>query len=177
MFLKCMKYLTDLSIRLGLALAILLIPYDIFYHLLLTPTLFLSQKFIENASIAGSIIQVPGYNLNLISACIGSIAYVLLILLILTTKGINLGKRIIIFLTGGIILFIVNTLRIIILGNIIQNNYAQYQNWHLLIWNFASTIFVALLWILLTYLYHIHNIPVVSDFKKLKKYLKKTKEQ
>lgn len=168
-----MKYWQDLLLRLGIALALLILPYDIFYYLLLGPTLALSSYFIHGAIHNATSIIIPGYRLELIPACIASVAYLLLALLVLTTKGIPWSKRVLMFIIGGIVIFVANTLRIILLAELIQKSYIAYQTWHLLIWNIFSTLFVVLLWIVLSYTFKVHTIPVYSDFKSLyKKYRK-----
>lgn len=168
-----MKYWQDLLLRLGIALVLFILPYDIFYHLLLNPTLTLSSYFIQGAIHNSTSILIPGYRLELIPACIASVAYLLLGLLILTTKGIAWSKRVLMFLIGGIVIFAANTTRIILLAGLIQKDYLAYQTWHLFIWNIFSTAFVVLLWIVLSYTFKVYTVPVYSDFKSLyKKYRK-----
>ncbi len=163
-----MQYYYNLGIRLFLMFFVVLDPWNIFYHLLLAPTLHLTKFFFSEGVIEGTSFLIQGYALNFIPACIATIAYILLALLILSTKDLSWKQRTAMFLTGSIMIFIANMLRIwVLLHFLLTYGYETFSLWHLFIWHGVSSIFVALTWIVLVRLYHVKSIPAYDDLKEL----------
>jgi len=167
-----MRYEFKLITRIGLALILVLLPIDIFYLLLLKPTLYAASIFLGgyNPIILEDSLVINNAVLKFIPACIASLAYLLLLLLILTTKDIEIRKRIRLFFIGSSIIFMANIIRIDALIYV----YFEYGNemfnmLHLFIWDLLSSVFVAFLWIALVKIYGIKSMPVYDDLKTLYK--------
>jgi exosortase/archaeosortase family protein len=164
------RYAFQLASRIIIALILMLIPFNIFYFLFLKPTIYsaipLYSGFIRE--IGDDFIILKYYKLNFVKACIASSAYYLLAILILLTKGIRIKKAFYIFLLGAFILFAGNLVRINFLMYILLS-YGKnfFEGLHIIIWEFLSTIFVFLTWILLIRIFKIKKIPVYSDIEYL----------
>ncbi len=163
-----MKYLPDLSLRLGILLLILVIPSTIYYNILLEPTLNITSFILhQEHTIIGNTVYIGNFALTFIAACIGIVAYLLLAILIFTTKSISWTKRLSMLILGSVLIFIANIVRIIILTNILLHNEPLFRTWHVLFWDVFSTLYVFLLWLILIRVFEIHTIPVYSDLKTL----------
>ncbi|MBS3108771.1 pacearchaeosortase [Candidatus Woesearchaeota archaeon] len=165
-----MEYKKKLIARIAIALAIVLLPIDIFYILLLKPTLYVSSIFLSSYKpiITNDAIIINNIVLKFISACIATLAYVLLLLLILLTKDLGFKNGVKLFLTGSIIIFIANIIRVdFLIYAYFEYGSNLFSKLHLFIWQFLSGIFVAFVWVFLSYIYKIRNIPVYDDIKEL----------
>jgi len=168
-------YKKSLIIRLILALIIALIGNKLFYFVLFKPTFYFSYILLlkYNPVILNTSFLINGYNLNFVPACLALSAYSLLAVLILLTKDISIKKSIKIFITGSLVIFTVNIIRIFILALIlIELDIKLFNNLHLFLWQILSTLFVVILWVYLTKLYKVKTIPVYSDFKELSNKIK-----
>jgi len=165
-----MNYPKKLIIRLTIAIILLLIPINIFYLLLLKPTLIISAiSFLNlNPIITTDSIFLNNTLLYFNQACIATSAYYLLAVLILLTKDIKLKKAIILFISGAFLIFIANTIRIdTLIYLFIKNNINLFNALHFIFWKLIASIYVVLIWVLLTKKLKIKTIPVVSDLKYL----------
>jgi len=164
------RYAFKLAARITIALILMLIPFNIFYFLFLKPTIYSTMPLYSGLirEIGGDFIIIKYYKLNFVKACIASSAYYLLAILILLTKGMNIKKAVYIFLLGTFILFAGNLVRINFLIFILLS-YGKnfFEEFHIIIWEFLSTIFVFLTWILLIRIFKIKKIPVYSDIEYL----------
>ena len=161
-----MKYEYSLIIRL----LFLLFPPSLFYTLFLPLTIypvFAAFRLLNfQTSISGSNLIVNAQPLAFISACIAPYAYYLILALIMLTKEIKPITRFKMFLLGSVLILFANILRIIILTLVlfyVGNNAFEFI--HISFWYFVSTIYVVLVWILLTKIFKITSIPIYSDFK------------
>ena len=155
---------------MSLALILLLIPTNIFYFILLKPTLLLSFLTLNayNPIIASDSLIINNEILKFVPACIATSAYYLLAILVLLTKDITPGKALKLFLIGALVIFIANIVRIdILVIALLESGIGWFNRLHLFIWEFLSTIFVAILWIILAKKFDIKTIPVYSDLKHL----------
>ncbi len=171
-----MRYESGLIIRILLALFLVILPIDLFYLLLLKPTLQASALFLGsyNPTIANDGLIINNVMLKFIPACIATLAYMLLALLILLTKDLSMKKRIALFLTGSFFIFTANIIRIDALIYIyFEYGKDLFNKLHLFIWDILSSIFVAALWIVLTYTFKLKSIPAYDDIKTL--YIKSKK--
>ena len=165
-----MKEIKELFMRIGIAFLLFLMPFNIFYILFAKITLFGSLPFL---SLLGYTFNVDGYiltvgvkDLEFVPACVATSAYYLLASLILLTKGIDLKRRFYLFLTGSFLIFVANIARIdILLFFLIEFGQNWFERVHLFFWHFVSSVYVAAVWIFLTYKFRIKAIPVYSDFK------------
>lgn len=163
-----MRALWWLGIRWGCALLLALF-YPVFYFFFSPPTLYVSygilRLFLE-ATLEGTIILAGGKTLVFVPACTAAAAYLLLALLILVTRGISFKMGAKLFVLGSLLIFAANIFRIEILFYLLYavgKNY--FETLHLLIWKVLSSIYIAAVWIFLTWRYRIQGIPLVSDFQ------------
>lgn len=166
--------LNILSRYLILLFLVLLLP--LFYNFLLNLTIlssagllkiFFKSVFINNSSI----IINSGVIIELIPACIASSAYILLLILNLTSS-IRIKPRIFSIIFSFLLLFLLNTLRINLFSILYYNNFIFFDFTHKLSWYLLSTIFVVGIWFLTIKLFKIEDIPVFSDIKKIVKVIK-----
>ncbi len=162
----------SILIRYSLALLAIL-GFGAFSFVLLPLTLYTSfflLKIFTEVSLAGNTITVSSVPFTFIPACAATIAYLLLLTLILFTRGISLQKGMKMFFLGAIMIFCLNILRITLLI-LIYINYGKnyFDAIHIVFWHFVSSIFVAGVWIFLIEYYKIQNIPIVSDIKEMLK--------
>ncbi len=168
-----MKYEKSLILRILLALVLLLIPFNIFSFFLTDLSLWSTLPLIKILGynftlVKGSILLFQQYNLEFAPACVATPAYYLLALMIILTRDIRLKQGISMFLLGSLLIFLMNIIRIdfllIILAEFNEN---LFNKFHLLFWHIVSSIYVAGVWIFLTYKFKIKNIPIYSDLKYL----------
>ncbi len=161
-----MKYPYRLILRITLALIIAL-NYNLFLKILTPLTIYPSYlfiKLIDSPTLTNNTIIISTHSLIFTPACIASSAYLLITLLTLLTRKINFKKTIKVLLTGYALILAGNLLRIFILAIIlIKIDQNLFHIIHLTFWEFISTIYVALTWIILTKIYKIKTIPVYSD--------------
>ena len=144
-----------------------------FSFLLLPLTLytsyFLLQLFLP-VTVLGNVLTISTFSFTFVDACAATLAYVLLIVLILLTRDISFPQGLKMFLLGAASIFLLNILRIIFLVYLYVDFGKDYFAFaHLFLWHVVSTIFVAVVWILLVEYYHIESIPIVSEIKEILK--------
>lgn len=150
---------------------ILLYPiiYKIFTPLTIYPTLTLLKLFFSNVSLSQNTViinfQTP---IEIIPACIAASAYLLLLILNLTTP-MALKKRIYTLLFSFIALLILNILRISLFSVLTYQNFSLFDITHKLSWYFLSTLFVIGIWFLTIKIFKIKQVPIYSDTKYLLK--------
>jgi exosortase/archaeosortase family protein len=165
-----MKYIKELLVRIVIAVLLLVIPVNIFYLLFSKVTLFGSLSIFY---LLGYPIHVNGYNLSIngqglefVPACVATSAYYLLALLVLLTKDIKLKDRFYIFVSGGLLILLMNLIRIdILIYLLVEFGKNWFESVHIIFWHFVSSIYVVAVWIFLTYKFKIKSVPVYSDFK------------
>ena len=168
-----MKYYRNLGLRLLMGVIFTIFYgsfYSFIYHLTIYPAYFVINLF-YNSYLANNSIFVGGNIINIISACIAGIAYALLLLLILFTNGISLGKSFKMFFVGSLLILIMNIMRIdLLIFVLVEFGSDLFDKVHLIFWNFVSGLYVAFVWIYLVKKFHVKGIPIVSDVKELLKY-------
>lgn len=172
-----MEYKYRLILRLLTAIILLSIPFNIFYWLLLQPTLYFSYlpltvKY-NNIQIGYDYLMININLLRFTMACIATSAYYLFVILLLLTKDIKFRNLLKIAFSGILLILLLNIIRIDILIFIfLEYGINWFNSLHLLFWKFLSSIAVVLIWIFLCHKFKIKNIPVYSDFKFLMKEIK-----
>ncbi len=165
-----MDYYKRLIIRYFLAIILMVFGLNIIYLLISNLTFKLSyySLFYYNPKLISDISFLIGNNkLNFIPACTAASAYLLLILLILSID-LNLKKTIKVFLTGSLLILVANIIRIdILIISLVEFGSGAFETLHLFFWKILSTIYVVLLWIFLTKIFKIKEIPVYSDLRKI----------
>ena len=173
-----MKYYKRLIFRYFLALIIMIFGLEII-HSLVSPVTFklsyLSLFYLSPILTSSTSFLIENYNLNFIPACTAASAYLLLILLTLTTD-IKLKKTLKVLLIGSLLILIANIIRIdILIIALIKFNSNLFDTLHLFFWRILSTLYVVILWVLLTKWFKIKEIPIYSDLKKVLKLQKDSK--
>ena len=130
------------------------------------PVHFMLNLFFESF-VVGSLILVEKVSIELISACLAISAYLLLISLNFLVAMRPL-KRILSLIFSVVLLLSLNIARIFVLSLWIIEDVAYYDIVHKFIWYFLSTILVVGVWFLTAYLFNIKEIPIYSDFRKIK---------
>lgn len=156
-----------------LALPNLWIFYFIFTPLTVYPVYFILKLFFETTLINGNVVLINNaVPIEMIRACIAGSAYYLLLILNLSTSGINLKKRINMIALSFLSLLIVNILRIIFLAIIFIDGFSWFVLTHEFFWYFMSTIFVVGIWFAEIKIFSVKEKPFYSDVKFLYKHSK-----
>jgi len=163
---KHIKKLLNIYFRyiLLLLLAFLL---PLFYKILIPLTVYsvyLILNIFYNPVIMNNTIIIENSGIEIINACVAGSAYLLLLILNLSTP-MKKRTRILSIIFSLIILFLLNIFRILILYPLNQTPYFDIT--HKFFWYFLSTIFVFLIWILTIKIFKIKKIPIYSDIKYL----------
>jgi len=171
-----MKNLHRIAIRYILAVILMIFGLNIVYFLISPLTFklsYLSLFYYNPDVISATSFIIENHKLNFIPACTAASAYLLLALLILTTD-IKPKKALKVFLLGSLLILIANIIRIdILIATLIQFGSEAFDTIHLFFWKVLSTIYVVILWIILTKIFKIKEIPIYSDFKNILKLYKK----
>jgi exosortase/archaeosortase family protein len=163
------------SVLLIFSIFSLTIFYFIFRPLTIFPTYFLFEIF-YNVDLIDNFILYFGVNLpslEIIGACIAGSAYLLLLILNFSTSGIKLKKRLLLLVLAFLIFLIINILRIFFVGMLFLNGTVWADFAHKFFWYFGSIFVVVLIWFAEVKLFDIKEIPFYSDFKFVKKILRK----
>jgi|ETN02SMinimDraft_4_1059925.scaffolds.fasta_scaffold239172_1 exosortase/archaeosortase family protein len=176
-----MDYKEKLIIRVVIAFLLFIIPYSLINFILLKFTLYGSYPLLflkYNPIINGNAFIIENTLLKIISACVATSAYYLLFGLVIFTKDIKLKQSIYLILFGSIAIFLANILRIDLLIYIfVEFGKNFFERVHLFLWQFVSSIYVALIWIFLVKKLKIKTIPVYSDIKHLMHLIKPKKRK
>src|SRR3989344_3281677 len=146
---------------------IFLFNYSLLYKILslLTsyPSYFILNLF-YNASLAGNEIIINDISIILIPACLGLSAYLLFLILNLTTPT-SLENHLKVLLFAFISFFILNIIRIIIFSIFFIEGFAFFNFTHLLFWYLGSTLLVVIIWFASIRIFKIKSVPVYTDIK------------
>jgi len=165
------KAVISIILRYGFILIIALIfSYSEFFYktlLLLTvyPVKFLLGFFYE-AAMSGNILLVNSLAIEIIPACVAVSAYLLLLILNITTP-MAWKKRACSLAFSILSLLFINIIRISLFSLLFINNYAYYDILHKLFWYVLSIVFVIGIWFASVFLFKIRGIPAYSDLKNL----------
>lgn len=167
---KKMREIKDLSIRIITAILLLTFPINIFYVLFSKITLFSSLPFLYllgySFNVKGYVLFLEGQSLEFVSACVATSAYYLLTLLVLLTKDVKFKDRVSMMLSGYFLILLMNVIRIdVLLYFLVELGENWFESFHIIFWHFVSSIYVAAVWVFLTYKFKIKSVPVYSDFK------------
>ncbi|MFW6027161.1 MAG: pacearchaeosortase [Candidatus Woesearchaeota archaeon] len=175
---KNKKEVKNLIIRYFLLLVFLFIGlklvYFIFEPLTRYPVYWLLDIF-YNVSLSNSIILFPGLNfIEIAGACIAGSAYLLFLILNLSTPKISLLKRLKLLGIAFGSFLILNIIRIFILGILVVRDSPSFSFVHSFFWYFLSIIFVVGIWFFEVKKFNIKHIPFYSDIMFL---LNKTRKE
>lgn len=160
-------------ILLALAIPGLKFLYVIFQPLTEYPVYWLLNIFYD-ATLKGSTIFIQGcYPIEIVGACVAGSAYLLFLILNLSTPNIKVVKRLkLLGIAFGSFLAL-NIIRIFILGLLIVTESSSFEFVHTFFWYFVSTIFVVGVWFFEVKKFNIKGIPFYSDIKSILKEIRK----
>jgi len=166
-----MKYPEKLALRVLIILLLFLI-YNYIYIIALPVTTYLSfivLKILQyNPTLIGNSISVNNITFSFISACVALPAYYLLLILLLTTKDLNVKSSIKLFFIGSLLILAMNIIRIdLLIAAFTSFGKQWFDKLHIIFWKFVSGVYVAIIWIFLTKKYKIKSMPVYTDLKYL----------
>jgi exosortase/archaeosortase family protein len=162
------KNLLDIGIRYSILLLAGILNTSIFYFLFTSATVYSVYSLLElffDASLVTNIIIINKLPIEIIGSCIAGSAYLLLLILNLSTREIKLKKRIGIILFSFALLLAINILRIFLLSIMFVSGQPLFDLTHKLFWYAGSTIFVVGIWFLSVKLFKVKAIPFYSDIK------------
>ncbi len=176
-----MRYEIGLILRITIALAIFLLPFLFDVNILQTALeevtfktvyAFLDKSGAQPQSGSYSVkyaITILGgeATINIVKYCVTASAYYLLILLNLLTMKISFLKRILMFILGSILIYLMNLVRIIILIVILIKNNQIFEPAHFIGGILLSLVSVLIVWTLTSLLFKVKTIPIISDLKYL----------
>jgi exosortase/archaeosortase family protein len=162
------KNYLDIFIRYFLLVLIAIPGLDLFYYIFLpltTHPIFWSLHFMYKPILVGNTIFIGQKAIEIAGACVAGSAYYFLLILNLSTKGINFMKRIYLVLVSFAIFFTINLVRIYLLSIMYLHSSPLFDITHKIFWYLGSTIFIVLIWFLGVYLFDIKGVPFYSDLK------------
>ena len=145
----------------------------IFYEILTPLTinvLYFILSFFGTVDLSGSVIYFSDIVIRIIPACVAGSAFFLLFILIFSTAGIPVKKRIWMTVLAVVSLFVLNIVRILLLISIVGQSYFDVVHW--IFWNLVSVVFVVGIWFWLVRLFDVSETPFWSDFVWLRDELK-----
>jgi len=113
--------------------------YNIFLKLTIYPVSWILDLF-YSSSVFNSILFLNSYSIDIIPACVAVSAYLLLLILNLSTQ-MPLKKRICSILFSFLVLLMANIARIIIFSILLINDYVYFEQLHEFFWYFLSIFF------------------------------------
>ncbi len=161
---KIISILTRYFIMLSLMFSLPVI-YKIFTPLTIISASKILSLFYD-IKVVNDLIISNSYTIQIIPACVAGSAYLLLLILNLTTQ-IKLKKRIYSIFFTFILFFIINILRIVILSALVFNDSSLFDVTHKLFWYALSIFFVVVIWFLTVKIFKIKGIPAYDDLRYL----------
>ena len=137
--------------------------YKFLLNLTIYPTNFILNLF-YNSIVSANFIYLESIIIEIIPACVAVSAYILLLILNLTTP-MSPRTRIRSLIFSFLALLAVNIIRIVLLSVLLLQNSTYFNAVHLIFWYFLSIILVVAIWFLTAYVFKIKNIPIYADFK------------
>jgi exosortase/archaeosortase family protein len=161
---KLLNLILRYSLLIIFALLSVKVFYVIFTPLTIYPVFFVLKQFF-NSYLMGNFIFVNNLPIEIIGPCVAGSAYLLLLMLNLSTPSIKLSKRLGITVFSFSLLLIVNILRIILLSFMFVSGNSFFDMAHILFWYAGSVIFVVGIWFLGVKIFKVKEIPFYSDIK------------
>jgi|WetSurMetagenome_2_1015567.scaffolds.fasta_scaffold100597_3 exosortase/archaeosortase family protein len=169
-YVKKDRYLWGLFIRYLILVVFCMlgvkIIYAIFTTLTIYPVYFILKQFFS-VSLIGSFLFVNNLPIEIIGPCVAGSAYLLLLILNLSTPNIAIARRIGMFFFSFSFLLLINILRIVLLSFLFISGNSFFNIAHLLFWYIGSVIFVVGIWFLTVKIFRGKEIPFYSDIKYL----------
>jgi len=162
------------SILILLGIASVSVFYPLFIPLTLYPTYFLLNLFF-NPVLAGDVIFIGSFPIEIIGACVAGSAYYLMLILNLSTPDIKISRRLGAILFSFASFLLINILRIFFLSFLLISGKSYFDIVHKFLWYFGSVLFVVVIWFLTVRIFKIKEVPIYSDIISLLKSKRKKK--
>lgn len=131
-------------------------------------------NFIYGATLDGSTVLIEGVlPIEIVGACVAGSAYLLFLILNLSTPNIGYLKRLKLLGVAFGSFLIINILRILVLSFMIVAESSSFDFVHSFFWYFLSTIFVVGVWFFEVKKFNIKDVPFYSDIRFLLKHSRK----
>lgn len=171
------RFFYDMIIRyvllLVLAIPGLQIFYFVFQPLTTYPVYWILNTF-YNVSLEASTIIVSGcYPIEIIGACVAGSAYLLFLILNLSTPNIKTVKRLKLLGIAFGSFLVLNIIRIFVLSVLLVNEFPSFDFVHSFFWYFISIVFVVGVWFYEVRKFNIKDIPFYTDIKFILKEIRK----
>lgn len=140
----------------------LFIFYYIFTPLTVYPIFFILNLFFS-ANLNGNIINISGFTIELIPACIAGSAYYLLFVLNMIVPNLSIKKRTGMILFAFTSLLLLNLLRILGLVLLALYSLAFFDIAHKFFWYFLNIILVTIIWFAEVLIFKVKGIPFYTD--------------
>lgn len=165
------RFFYTIALRWILALVVVLFS-NVFFVLFSFPTRWFSFSWLQllhsTATGAGMILTLGSYQVELIRACIAPGAYALLAVLVLLTPGLGFWKSLSMFFVGSVLLLAMNIMRIVVLVEVLYAYGTDlFSAVHLTFWLLMSSVFVALVWIVLIKKFRVESVPAYDDLRRV----------
>ena len=161
-YLILVRYLILLALVFSLE-----VIYKIFTPITIYPIIWLLRILFDSVILNGSFILINFEKpIEIISACIGSSAYLLLLILNLSVP-MQARKRIYSLIVSILLFLALNVLRIVLFASLYVNSFKYFDFTHKIFWYAFSTLFVVLIWFFVVRFYNVKDIPIYSDLKYL----------
>ncbi len=167
-YFKINKYALNLSLRY-IILLIIALNLKTIYSIFTPLTLHLSNtllKIFYETTIENTSIFIDTFEIKLIPACIAGSAYLLLIILNLSTE-IDFNKRLKSISFIIISFLLINVLRITFLTYLFKENIVYFNLTHEITWYLGSTLILVIIWFINIKIFKINDIPIFTDVKYL----------
>ena len=138
--------------------------YNIVKPLTIIPSLYLLDLFYGVQQFNDYIIINTTTFIEMIPACIAGSAYLLLLILNLSTP-LNIKRRIFSIIFSLLVLLILNILRIVVFSIWYHEKILLFDFTHKLTWYVLSTLFVVVIWLAAIKIFSVKEIPFYTDIK------------
>ena len=159
------QFIKDIVSRyLGLLAAILV--GNLLYSALLPLTLYpvyIYLKIFFPVIIQGNSLVSADKSIEIVRACIGTSAVLLLLALNLATPSIKSIRRVYLFLYGLTLFLLFNWARIFLLSVLYLKESFIFNQIHIATWYFGSTVAVVAIWLVSIKIFKIKETPFISD--------------
>lgn len=157
----------EICIRYSVLLLISIVGLNAIYAVFTPLTVYSSYSIMSiidpsSSLISSNVIYFNGDYAELIPACIAGSAYLLLLILNLSTP-MSYSKRMYSLIFSLASFFIFNVLRIALFAYLYTEGYRYFNFTHLLTWYFGSTLLIVIVWFSSVHLFKISSTPVYSD--------------
>jgi exosortase/archaeosortase family protein len=165
---KPKNYLLNIFLRYTILVIFAIVSVKVFY-LIFTPLtiypVYFTLKQFFNVYLMGNFIFVDGFPIEIIGPCVAGSAYLLLLMLNLSTPNIKPSKRGGMFIFSFALLLLINIIRIVTLSFLFVSGNSFFNMAHLLFWYVGSVIFVVGIWFLSVKIFKVKEVPFYSDMK------------